>query len=57
MLRGTHFDAPDQDGMQPGLSGSSIVLAVNEARLVGQKTHVHIVGKQTRSEAQAMQDR
>jgi two-component system sensor histidine kinase/response regulator len=54
VLRGTHLDVPDQDGVQPGLSGSSVVLAVNVVRLGGQEVHFHVVVEQTRPEALAL---
>jgi signal transduction histidine kinase/DNA-binding response OmpR family regulator/HPt (histidine-containing phosphotransfer) domain-containing protein len=33
VLRGTHFDVPNQDGTQLGLSGAKVVLAVHMVRL------------------------
>jgi PAS domain S-box-containing protein len=52
VLRGTHFDAPDQDGIHPGLTGSRAVLAVDTVRL-GEQTF-YVVAEQTVSEALAL---
>jgi signal transduction histidine kinase len=52
VLRGTSFDVPSQDGIQPGLTGSSVVLAVETARLGQQE--FNIVAEQPVSEALAL---
>jgi signal transduction histidine kinase len=52
VLRGTHFALPNQDGIQPGLTGSSVVLAVDTVRVGGQA--FAIVVEQTWSEAMAL---
>jgi signal transduction histidine kinase len=52
VLRGTSFDVPDQDGIQPGLTGSSVVLAVNTVRFGEQE--FNIIAEQTVSEALAL---
>jgi PAS domain S-box-containing protein len=52
VLRGTTFHVPDQDGMYPGLNGSSVVLAVDKVRLGGQT--FYIVAEQTVAEALAL---
>jgi PAS domain S-box-containing protein len=51
VLRGTHFNMPDRDGIHPGLTGSRVVLAVNNVRL-GKQTF-YVVAEQTLSEALA----
>ena len=52
VLRGTTFHVPDQDGIQPGLNGSSVVLAVDKIRLGGQE--LNVIAEQTVSEALAL---
>ena len=52
VLRGTRFAVPGQDGVQPGLSHSTGVLAVNTVRLGGQS--FHIIVEQEWSEALAL---
>jgi len=52
VLRGTRFAVPGQDGVQPGLSRSTGVLAVNTVRLGGQS--FHIIVEQEWSEALAL---
>jgi PAS domain S-box-containing protein len=52
VLRGTHFNAPDRDGVHPGLTGSRVVLATDTVRLGEQAFHV--VAEQTVSEALAL---
>jgi methyl-accepting chemotaxis protein len=52
VLRGTSFDVPDQDGIQPGLTDSSVVLAVETARFGEQE--FNIVAEQAVSEALAL---
>jgi signal transduction histidine kinase len=52
VLRGTSFDVPNQDGIQPGLTGSSAVLAVETARFGEQE--FNIVAEQSVSEALAL---
>jgi signal transduction histidine kinase/DNA-binding response OmpR family regulator/HPt (histidine-containing phosphotransfer) domain-containing protein len=52
VLRGTHFALPNQDGIQPGLTGSRVVLAVDAVRVGGQA--FTIVVEQTWSEAMAL---
>jgi methyl-accepting chemotaxis protein len=52
VLRGTRFHVPEQDGVQTGLTGSSVVLAVDTVRLGRQA--FHIVVEQVRSEALAL---
>jgi signal transduction histidine kinase/HAMP domain-containing protein/CheY-like chemotaxis protein len=52
VLRGTSFDVPDQDGIQPGLTGSSVVLAVDTARFGQQEFNV--VAEQAVTEALAL---
>jgi two-component system cell cycle sensor histidine kinase/response regulator CckA len=49
VLRGTHFDVPDQDGIQPGLTGSAVVLAVETTRFGQQE--FNIIAEQDTSEA------
>jgi signal transduction histidine kinase/HAMP domain-containing protein len=51
VLRGTSFDVPDRDGIGPGLTGSSAVLAVDTFRLGEQE--FNIVAEQAVSEALA----
>ena len=52
VLRGTRFAVPGQDGVQPGLSHSTGVLAVSTVRLGGQS--FHIIVEQEWSEALAL---
>ena len=52
VLRGTTFHVPDQDGIHPGLTGSSVVLAVNKVRLGGQE--LNIIAEQTVAESLAL---
>ncbi|NTW00847.1 MAG: HAMP domain-containing protein [Oscillochloris sp.] len=52
VLAGTNFQAPDTDGIQPGLDGSSVVLAVDRVHLGEQE--FHIVAEQTLWEAFAL---
>lgn len=52
VLRGTSFDVPNQDGIHPGLTGSSVVLAVDTARFGQQEFNV--VAEQAVSEALAL---
>jgi signal transduction histidine kinase len=52
VLRGTHFDLPDRDGIQLGLTGSRVVLAVDTARLG--KQEFNVVAEQAISEALAL---
>jgi hypothetical protein len=52
VLRGTSFDLPNQDGIQPGLTGSSVVLAVDTARFGQQEFNV--VAEQAVTEALAL---
>jgi hypothetical protein len=52
VLRGTHFPLPKHDGVQAGLTGASVVLAVDTVRLGGQA--FHIVVEQAWSEALAL---
>jgi PAS domain S-box-containing protein len=52
VLRGTSFDVPNQDDIQPGLTGSSAVLAVETARFGEQE--FNIVAEQSVSEALAL---
>jgi signal transduction histidine kinase len=52
VLRETHFDLPDRDGVQLGLDGSRVVLAVDTARFGEQEFNV--VAEQTVSEALAL---
>jgi two-component system cell cycle sensor histidine kinase/response regulator CckA len=52
VLRGTSFDVPQQDGIQPGLTGSSVVLAVDTVRFGQQEFNV--VAEQAVSEAMAL---
>jgi len=52
VLRGTTFHIPDQDGIYPGLTGSSVVLAINKVRLGGQE--LNIIAEQTVAEALAL---
>src|SRR5712691_1934550 len=52
VLRGTHCALPNQDGIQPGLTGSRVVLAVDTVR-VGEQAFT-IVVEQTWSEAMAL---
>jgi signal transduction histidine kinase len=52
VLRGTRFDVPDQNGIQPGLTGSRVVLAVETARFGQQE--FNIVAEQAVSEAFAL---
>src|SRR5262249_8812775 len=52
VLRGTRFHVPTQDGVQAGLTGSSVVLAIDTVRLGGQA--FHIVVEQAWSEALAL---
>ena len=40
VLRGTSFEVPDQDGLQPGLSGADTVLAVETARFGEQEFNI-----------------
>jgi len=40
VLRGTRFDAPGQDGINPGLTGARVVLAAGTVSLGGQAFHV-----------------
>jgi signal transduction histidine kinase len=51
VLRGTHFDLPEQDGIQLGLNGTRVVLAVERAHFRGQE--FNIVAEQAVSEALA----
>jgi signal transduction histidine kinase len=51
VLRETHFDLPEQDGIQPGLNGTRAVLAVERAHFGGQE--FNIVAEQTVSKALA----
>ena len=52
VLRGTLFQVPEQDGIQTGLSGSKVVLAVDRIHLGGQTFTV--VAEQTLAEALAL---
>jgi methyl-accepting chemotaxis protein len=52
VLGGTSFRAPDQNGIQPGLGGSSVILAVDKVSLGEQE--FTIVAEQTVSEALAL---
>jgi signal transduction histidine kinase len=52
VLRGTRFDLPDRDGVQRGLAGSRVVLAVDTVRLGEQRFSV--VAEQAISEALAL---
>ena len=52
VLRGTNFDVPDQAGVQPGLTGSDVVLAVETTRFGQQEFNV--VAEQAVSEALAL---
>jgi len=52
VLRGTSFRVPDQAGLQPGLAGSNVVLAVDKIRF-GQQVF-SVVAEQTVSEALAL---
>jgi PAS domain S-box-containing protein len=52
VLRSTHFDVPDGNGIFPGLNGSKVVLAVNTIHLGQQE--FYIVVEQTLSEALAL---
>src|SRR5580765_4190710 len=52
VLRGTRFAVPGQDGVQPGLSHSTGVLAVSTVRLGGQS--FHIIVEQEWAEALAL---
>jgi tubulin-specific chaperone A len=52
VLRGTMFEAPTQDGIQPGLTGPSVILAVETVRLGDEA--FNIVVEQTLSEALAL---
>lgn len=52
VLRGTRFDVPDQDGIQPGLDGSQTVLAVETVRLGEQE--FNLVAEQSVVNALAM---
>ncbi len=52
VLAGTSFHVPDTDGIQPGLDGSSVVLAVDRVGLSQQEFHV--IAEQTVSEAFAL---
>ena len=52
VLRGTFFELPDHDGIQSGLSGSRVVLAIETIHLAQQE--FHIVAEQTTSEALAL---
>lgn len=52
VLRSTIFNVPDQDGVQPGLTGSSTVLAVETVRFGQQE--FNIVVEQAWSEALAL---
>ncbi len=49
VLRGTHFDLPEQDGVQAGLDSTRAVLAVETVRLGGQE--FNIVAEQAVSKA------
>jgi PAS domain S-box-containing protein len=49
VLAGTHFDLPDQDGVQPGLSGKDVVLAV--ARIQLGRQELAVVAEKATSEA------
>ena len=40
VLRGTSFRVPDKDGIHPGLTGYSVVLAADRVRLGGQEFEV-----------------
>jgi putative methionine-R-sulfoxide reductase with GAF domain len=51
VLGGAHFDVPDQDGTQRGLTNASVLLAVDTVRLGEQAFNV--VAEQTTSEALA----
>ncbi|MFC1975998.1 ATP-binding protein [Chloroflexota bacterium] len=51
VLRDTSFAVPDQDGIQPGLTGSSVVLAVDTTRFGEQE--FSIIAEQTVPEALA----
>jgi signal transduction histidine kinase/HAMP domain-containing protein len=52
VLRDTSFEVPDQDGIQPGLTGSSVVLAVDTARFGEQE--FNIIAEKTVPEALAL---
>jgi PAS domain S-box-containing protein len=52
VLRGTTFHVPNQEGIHPGLTGSSVVLAVDKVHLGGQTFYV--VAEQTVAEALAL---
>ena len=52
VLVGTTFQVPDQDGIYPGLTGSSVVLVVDKVSLGGQTFYV--VAEQTVAEALAL---
>ena len=52
VLRATRFAGPGNDGIQQGLSGTTVVLAVNTVQLSGQS--FHIVVEQEWSEAMAL---
>jgi PAS domain S-box-containing protein len=52
VLRGTTFHIPDQDGIHPGLTGSSVVLAVNKVRMGGQE--LNIIAEQTVADSLAL---
>jgi signal transduction histidine kinase len=52
VLKGTYFDKPEQDGVQFGLTGSRVVLAVETLRFGQQEFNV--VAEQTVSEALAL---
>src|SRR5262249_54959518 len=52
VLRGTHFDVPNQDGIRPGLTGVKVVLAVHTVR-IGEQAFT-IVVKQGSSEPLAL---
>jgi GAF domain-containing protein/HAMP domain-containing protein len=52
VLQGTIFNVPGQDGLQPGLTGSRVVLAVETIRLGQQE--FNIVAEQEEAEALAL---
>ena len=52
VLRGTTFRVPNHDGIQPGLNGSSVVLAVDKILLGGQE--LNVIAEQTVAEALAL---
>ncbi len=52
VLRDTHFDIPEHDGIQPGLAGSRVVLAVNTVHFGEQE--FNIIAEQAVPEALAL---